>query len=322
MWLADTTKAETWRSWGQVVRADLAIPWDAVTNQPVSNGGQQTAVLGVDFQTFTVEPDGKAVGVNGTIYSLEEDAIVQGYKAVPVTFGGFPSTIGPPSARVPLFVNGNLLRLQNGMWFTTMYFEQGPACVVYAVRSLDGVTWNYTAVVADQYDSPTSGATESSSFQAEDGALHVVYRRGGGAGTSGFWVAVSHDNGLSFESPKPFLGQGIQGVEPRAVTLENGVTLVSGGRPGTFVWSSDDPNNASSWSKTDVIAHHNMHSAQMWHYNTSADLTHQSTSYTGLVALDANTALLCYDFLANGWDGPGAGPRYDAVFCTHVVTPA
>jgi len=45
----------------------------------------------------------------------------------------------------------------------------------------------------------------------------------------------------------------------------------------------------------------------------------QSTSYTVMVRLGPNEALLCYDRLANGWQGaPGPWGTQDMLFCLRI----
>ena len=118
-------------------------------------------------------------------------------------------------------------------------------------------------------------------------------------------------------------------VEPQLVRLENGAILLSGGRPGLFVWVCTD-GSGNTWERFNLAQHHNRHQADAALQYADAVCEGkgvdppQTTSYTGMVAIGPDEVLVCYDRLGNGWKGaPGPWGTFDSVSCVRLkVTPA
>jgi hypothetical protein len=113
-------------------------------------------------------------------------------------------------------------------------------------------------------------------------------------------------------------------VEPQLVSLANGVLLLSGGRPGIFLWICTD-GQGNKWERLNLAEHHNRHVndralkyADAFREGKAVDPP-QSTSYTGMVAVGPDEALIVYDRLGNGWQGsPGPWGANDVVFSIRV----
>ena len=87
----------------------------------------------------------------------------------------------------------------------------------------------------------------------------------------------SLDGGQSWSHPRVFDDRG---VWPRMLTLANGITLASYGRPGLFVRATADPAGLE-WEQRVVVVE-------------PAERRQDTCSYSALLALDDRTALLAY----------------------------
>ena len=111
-------------------------------------------------------------------------------------------------------------------------------------------------------------------------------------------------------------------VRPKLVLLSgSGRPLLSGGRPGLFLWLGDP--SGEHWTPISVPQVHNklLPDKLAWQYgprftaagghcvdwNSTADQEHRimgATGYTSLLDLGAGRYVLLYDRLANGWSPP------------------
>jgi hypothetical protein len=99
-------------------------------------------------------------------------------------------------------------------------------------------------------------------------------------GVGPLYMSRSSDNGKTWSKPSVFDAQG--GVWPTLLTLENGVTLASYGRPGLYVRATTDP-DAASWGPKVTLVKPNQ------------GLPGGDTcSYSDLIAIDGRTALIAY----------------------------
>lgn len=119
--------------------------------------------------------------------------------------------------------------------------------------------------------------------------------------------------------------KGVWSVEPQLRRLDNGLILLSGGRPGLFLWVCDD-GEGRRWERFNLADHHNASTAASnLRYNDrfceGQEMfdPYQSTSYTGMQELGPDEVLVSYDRLGNGWQGsPGPWGKTDAVFTVRV----
>ena len=119
-------------------------------------------------------------------------------------------------------------------------------------------------------------------------------------------------------TPAPPIPAAPSGVEPKIERLPNGLLVVSSGRPGLYVWAAKDPTSAGAagasvpptvalplaWHGFNLADHHNSaYNDSSLHFSSSTPGADETTSYTGMVAVPGeNAVLVSYDRLANGWD--------------------
>lgn len=140
---------------------------------------------------------------------------------------------------------------------------------------------------ADPKAAARNGFTEPGINFMPDGLALCLLRSDDGNGQGPLYLSRSTDNGKTWSEPAVFDGLG---VWPQLLTLKNGVTLASYGRPGLFVRVSADP-AGRQWSGRVEIVHPG---------KTMGD----TCSYSALLPLSDDTALIAYsDFHVPGPDG-------------------
>jgi hypothetical protein len=271
--------------------------------------------------------DRRNLMADGTILTLEPDGKVTA-TPTPVRFLGFPADLADyHDGELHLLTNGNLVPLRDGRLMTTLYgmYTDEKQYRLFAVVSDDGgFTWHFHALVASWEDIPDGpeGPDESHTARLADGRLMCVYRVGSGRAYP-FCKSYSADEGVTWT--KPGKVEGVWSVEPQLVRLENDLMLLSGGRWGLFLWVCAD-GAGDRWERINLAEHHNASlSDTAMHYSAAfCDAEeyftpYQSTSYTGMVPIGSDEALICYDRTANGWHGaPGPWGAADAAFCIRV----
>ncbi|MBM3264685.1 MAG: exo-alpha-sialidase [candidate division Zixibacteria bacterium] len=264
---------------------------------------------------------------DGTIVRLDAAGRVS-TQPVPVQFLDFPVDFADyHTDELALLTNGNILPLRDGRLMTTLYGtllgEQKYR--LYAITSGDGgFTWRYHAQVASWEDIPDGpeGPDESHTTRLADGRLLCVYRVGSRREYP-LHKSYSADDGLSWSKPEKM--EGVWSVEPQIARLDNGLMVLSSGRPGLFLWVCTDE-VGNQWERINLAEHHNAHLADSsLHYNDAfcageeVFRPYQSTSYTGMIRSGADQVLISYERTANGWDGaPGPYGDTDAAFCIRV----
>jgi hypothetical protein len=250
-----------------------------------------------------------------------------------------------------LVVTGCTLQLKSGGLLATAYgtyledSEQAQAQHNYsllALRSSDGgVHWDWLSTVVRHgepgvYD-VCKEPSESHTTYLKNGDLFTVFRgggwrdpgypsrdRGGAEAYFPLCSSVSSDEARSWSRPKVMSGPktstlftaGPAGVEPKLLSLPNGLLVLSTGRPGIFVYVAEDPppevSGVGRWQRFNIAAAHNAlisdptlaFSSIVTDDTIPGHKINGTTSYTGMVAVpDANEVLVSYDRLGNGW-GP------------------
>jgi len=112
-----------------------------------------------------------------------------------------------------------------------------------------------------------------------DGSAFALMRTTNPYGPAPSYWTRSTDNGVTWSPPSVFDDCG---VRPRLLTLKNGVTLASYGRPGLYLRATADP-DGQNWDPRITIIE-----------PSPCKLGHDTCSYTGLLALSDHTALLAY----------------------------
>ncbi len=311
---------------------DGGASWHRVRDIPCA--GPASTPLGprklllMPYETWPLAPgDKKNAKAEGSIVTLGDDGSLS-VERTPMSFLGFPRELADyHRGEVYLLTNGNILPRTDGALFTTLYgkFAGDNKDSCWAMSSADrGATWQFRATVASgpELAGAMEGANESNTCRLADGRLMTICRTGAACCKS-----YSADDGATWTTPE-FM-EGVFSVEPQLLRLANGVLLISGGRPGLFVWTCSD-GEGKHWERVNLAQHHNLHVpdpalhfAEALCEGRGADPA-PTTSYTGMAAIGPDEALVCYDRLGNGWAGaPGTYGAFDAVFSVRLkLTPA
>jgi len=245
---------------------------------------------------------------------------------VPVELRGFPRDLAPyHEDELCVLTNGSIVARRDGTLLTTVYgtYAGESRYTLWAMASPDqGRTWHYLGEVARWQDVPDApeGPDESNTARLPDGRLLCVYRVGSGRDQA-YHASDSADDGRTWSRPRPL--PGAWSVEPQLVCLGNGALVLSGGRPGLFVWVCAE-GDGSSWERLNLGEHHNAAVGDPGlrypeAFGRGEGAAEASTSYTGMAAVGPAEALVCYDRLGNGWAGaPGPLGEHDAVFTVRI----
>jgi hypothetical protein len=150
----------------------------------------------------------------------------------------------------------------------------------------NGYNWELGGEIPYEYESGYDdiaekryGFTEPDITFLPDGSAFCLLRTTDGNGVGPMYWSKSMDNMRTWSKPKYF---DRLGVWPQLLTLGNGVTLASYGRPGIFIRATADPEGLVWDEPVEVI--------KPGVYGFEKD----TCSYTGMAALDSDTALLVY----------------------------
>ena len=201
----------------------------------------------------------------------------------------------------------------DGELLTTAYlvYQGDDRYTAVVLKSNDqGRTWRYFSQIAGPDDVPDSpeGPDEGSLVQLADGDLMCVMRVGFNRGEP-LARCYSSDGGKTWSKVDRLPAYS---VAPRLHRLQNGVIVLATGRPGLFLWLSNDP-RGESWHPVDLLAHHNATLDQPHHIFPgegypgagafdSAKHGDQTTAYMDLLEISPNRLLLAYDRVPNGWN--------------------
>lgn len=143
---------------------------------------------------------------------------------------------------------------------------------------------------ADPHAPDRDGFTEPNITFLPDGSIMCLLRTTDANGMGPMYVSHSRDEGLSWSTPAVFDDRG---VWPAMITLANGTTLTTYGRPGLFLRGSQDP-AGKIWDDRVVVVEPTPSQAD-------------TCSYSDLLAISDHEVLLAYsDF---NWPGPDGSPR-------------
>ena len=162
---------------------------------------------------------------------------------------------------------------------------------VYIFESCDcGRTWNYLSQIPTNdevvnADPHAEGFCEPMMEKLPDGSISILLRTGS---NNPSYIARSTDGCKTWTKPQIFDSNG---VLPQILTLKNGITLASYGRPILKVRATSDPSGID-WE--DPIVLPLTESTDPRENEKPWGKRQQSCFYTGLLALSDNTALLVY----------------------------
>jgi hypothetical protein len=163
------------------------------------------------------------------------------------------------------------------------------------VRSSDnGRTWELTGTIPYQPDMQADplwdardGFTEPQITFIPDGTIFILLRTTDGNGVGPLYASCSRDDGRTWEKPWVF---DQFGVWPQLLTLRNGVTLSSYGRPGLYLRATNDT-SARQWSERITVV-------------PPGRIGQDTCSYSDLIALSDHEALIAYsDFNVPNLEG-------------------
>ncbi len=244
-----------------------------------------------------------------------------------IAIGGFPRAIADyVDGKAFLLASGDDVQpLADGSLFTTLYgkLEGDRKYSLFAVISEDGgLSWRYRATVANGRDmrAAREGPSEAATVRLDDDSLLCVYRVDSGAGIA-FGRSISRDEGRTWTRLRPMKGKG--SVKPQLVRLEDGTILLSGGRPGIYLWTCSD-GMGRSWKRFDLAAHHNRACEDQDRFPVfppgGDENPATSTCYTSMRRIAPQEVLIAYERLGNGWKGaPGPHGEEDAVYCLRLA---
>jgi hypothetical protein len=283
-------------------------------------------MLLMPYETWPLSPgDKRNARADGTYVVRLTDGGLRAETA-PVKFLGFPFDLDDyHQGELMLLTNGNILTLEDGRLFTTMYgrISGESKDSVFAMTSQDhGSTWHFQAVIASGNDIPgaNEGANESNTVRLQDRRLLCIFRAGSG---QDLHKSYSANEGINWTKPERL--SGVWSVEPQLTRLENGLIVLSSGRPGLFLWVCPD-GEGTNWECINLASLHNaaypdvsLHYSEAFCQADPRINPAQSTSYTGILALGPEDVLVCYDRLGNGWAGaPGPWGKMDAIYCLRL----
>jgi hypothetical protein len=191
----------------------------------------------------------------------------------------------------------DILRLED-RWIATLslnYKGEKLSSTVALVSGNQGRHWNYLATIADANSVPgaSEGFDEPCLVQLAGGDLMCISRVGAGADQK-LARTYTSDGGKTWSKLDRLPAYS---VAPQICRAENGLFALATGRPGIFLWLSDDL-RATNWQSFDLIAHHNARLSQSEQMTAA-----QTTAYTAMVEVSPNRIFLVYDHTPFGW-GP------------------
>ncbi|MCF7687784.1 MAG: glycoside hydrolase [Cephaloticoccus sp.] len=134
---------------------------------------------------------------------------------------------------------------------------------------------------SDSHAAERDGFTEPASIVLPDGELLAVLRTTDGHGDGPLYLCRSKDEGRTWSSPRVLRANG---VLPRLLRLDNGVLVLSTGRPGAELMFSAD-GRGEAWRETRALVP-----------ITSDYNQHDSCGYTSLLAVGRDAFLVAYSW--------------------------
>ena len=190
--------------------------------------------------------------------------------------------------------NGQTLVSEDGSHLATLYgyFKDAARYSLVLVESRDGIQWKYRATIAgeDCKLKGGNGPCESAVCRLKDGRLMGVFRL---ASNVPYGQTFSGDEGRTWTEPVAMANA--FSVQPSLAVMSDGKVVLSGGRPGLFLWVNAD-GSGRDWQRVDMLAHHNA-----THPEEPISQPGHTTSYTEIAALDDNHLIYMYDRVPHGW---------------------
>jgi len=218
-----------------------------------------------------------------------------------VTGWPMPDRSDAPEKGLSGFVfDGQTVRLKDGKHLATLYgcFQGQKRYSSVAAESTDGLRWTIRAVIAghDCELVGREGPCEPATCHLTDGRLMCVFRMG--AVDTPYGKSYSSDEGRTWTAPAPVVGA--LSVQPSLAVLEDGVVVLSGGRPAVSLWF-DLAGRGEDWQQVEVLPKEAP--AEAWKeimVQNRGDVL-RTSSYTEVLAMDEQHVLVIYDRIPFGW---------------------
>jgi hypothetical protein len=198
--------------------------------------------------------------------------------------------------------NGQTLKSRDGRNVLATLYGRFAGTTRYSLvvaESTDGLAWTIRATVADETCklAGAEGPCESALARLRDGRILCVFRMHSGMP---YGQSYSSDDGVSWTEAEAM--DGPNSVQPSLAVLRSGTIVLSGGRPGLYLWISRD-RTGKRWDRVDLQANHNGCLPSEPINPPGGGPGPNTSSYTEVVALDSRTLLVIYDRVPMGW-GP------------------
>jgi len=191
--------------------------------------------------------------------------------------------------------NGHTVPLKNGDFLATLYgyFEADKRMSIVTAESRDGVQWQIRSIIAgaDCELEGAEGPCEVAVCRLKDGRLMCVFRL---ASNVPFGQTYSEDEGRTWSTPIAM--QNAFSVQPSLAVMDDGMVVLSGGRPGLYLWFNAD-GTGKDWERIDFQPNHNEYCP-----DDHIAAPGNTSSYTEVVALDDKNLLCIYDRVPHSWN--------------------
>lgn len=213
-----------------------------------------------------------------------------------VVITGLPKpdqSLAPKFGLAGFVINGQVVTSRDGKFLTTLYgyFIGDKRFSLLLVESTDGLAWKYrTTIAGPECKLEGQGPSESAMCRMKDGRLMCVFRT---AAPLAYGQTLSSDDGRTWTEPTVMAD--CFSVQPSLTVMNDGTIVLSGGRPGIFVWFNI-AGDGKTWEPIDLRLHHN---ACVPDEPIGAE--RRTSSYTEIIPLDENRLLCIYDRIPHGW---------------------
>lgn len=284
-------------TWSQPVEGDYA---EMPVDRPDGSTLLMPYYLRLKSDTLAVGRAYRVAKGSTAAEPIQEPVEVSGW---PRSIMLLPAELGGPKTEWKLasFVfNGQSVLAKDGKTHLGTLYGRFAGTQRYSLvlaESTDGLKWTIRSVIADETCKLRGGEgpCESALVRLRDGRLLCVYRLDSAVA---YGHNFSNDDGKAWTEPINL--DGPLSVQPSLSLSEQGVLLLSGGRPGLYVWLNRN-GDAARWDRIDLQAHHNTWVQDEPIVKAQPSFDSNTSSYTEVRWLDDRHFLVIYDRLANGW---------------------
>ncbi len=192
-----------------------------------------------------------------------------------------------------LRINRQAIPVPTGGYAGTAYgrFRGDTRVSLMCIRSTDGLHWTIAGEIADSGCKlpGREGPNEAAICRLKDGRLMSVFRLDSSAN---YGQSFSCDDGKTWTEPIAMTD--VFSVCPYLLVNNDGVVVLSGGRPGLYLWINVD-GSGQDWQKIDLQDVHNTIEL------SEAIGGPHTTAYTHMAWIDATHLLYVYDRVPFGW---------------------